>query len=227
MAVRFSDSEDDNLAPVIPLFGGRQNAPSDGPSEVAAVSGERAPIRAIQEPVDWAAQVHSDAGERGACSTAQFDAAWTRLVKKLRSKPLSEREARRFLSTPADDDALSDELVEAAVEEAQRLGYLDDAKLAEQLVHRARNRKVQGRSAIAQELSTRGIDRAQIDAALEEMPDDEAERAREFARSRARSLVGLEPDVALRRLSGQLARRGFGGLALTIAREALDEARSG
>ena len=35
---------------------------------------------------------------------------------------------------------------------------------------------------------------------------------------------GLERDVALRRLAGQLARRGYGGsAALNAARQALDE----
>ena len=62
------------------------------------------------------------------------------------------------------------------------------------------------------------------DAALAELPDDDAERALEFARSKAGSLRSLERDVALRRLAGQLARRGYGGsVALNAARTALDE----
>ena len=59
---------------------------------------------------------------------------------------------------------------------------------------------------------------------LAELPDDEFERALDFARQKARSMRDLDREVALRRLSGQLARRGYGGKALAAARQALDEA---
>ena len=66
--------------------------------------------------------------------------------------------------------------------------------------------------------------REDADAALAELPDDDTERALEYARTKAGSLRHLERDVALRRLAGQLARRGYGGsIALTAARAALDE----
>ena len=63
-----------------------------------------------------------------------------------------------------------------------------------------------------------------VDAVLAELPDDEFERALDFARQKARSMRDLDREVALRRLSGQLARRGYGGGALAAARQALDEA---
>ena len=70
-----------------------------------------------------------------------------------------------------------------------------------------------------------------VDAALEALPDDDADRALEYARQKARTMRDLDRDVALRRLSGQLARRGYGAQALDAARRALDElsrpARSG
>ena len=48
-------------------------------------------------------------------------------------------------------------------------------------------------------------------AALAEIDDPESERARavELARSRARRMGSLAPEVAYRRLAGLLARRGF------------------
>ena len=49
---------------------------------------------------------------------------------------------------------------------------------------------------------------------LAELPDDDAERALEFARSKAPGMSRLEPDTALRRLLGQLARRGYGEVLL-------------
>jgi regulatory protein len=101
-------------------------------------------------------------------------------------------------------------------------GYLDDSRLAEQLLDGALGRKAQGATAVAQTLARRGLDREVIDIALASLPDDEAERALEFARQRARGMSGLDHDVALRRLHGQLARRGFrGAVALDAARQAL------
>ncbi|WP_411155947.1 regulatory protein RecX [Microbacterium sp. NIBRBAC000506063] len=89
-------------------------------------------------------------------------------------------------------------------------------------------RRSQGRAALARSLAQRGLDRSVIDEALAELPDDDAERALEFARSKARSLARLDPDTALRRLVGQLARRGFGGgVAMNAAKQALREASSG
>jgi regulatory protein len=66
------------------------------------------------------------------------------------------------------------------------------------------------------------------DAALAELPDDDADRALDFARTKARSMSSLDRDTALRRLVGQLSRRGYGGsVAMTAARQALDENGSG
>ncbi|MFT3798657.1 regulatory protein RecX [Microbacterium sp.] len=141
------------------------------------------------------------------------------LLKRLRTRSLSEREARAFLR----EQRLSPEAVESIVAVALGHGYLDDARLAEQLIHSGTTRKGQGRRALAQSLAQRGIPREVIDAALAELPDDDAERALEFARQKARSMRGLDRDAALRRLSGQLARRGYAATALSAARQALDE----
>ncbi|WP_309069645.1 regulatory protein RecX [Microbacterium sp.] len=148
--------------------------------------------------------------------------AEARLVKALRRRSLSVSEARAKLR----EDQLDADDIDEIVERLVRLGALDDAALADQLVYAGVERKNQGRRAIAQSLSARGIDRAVIDQALAELPDDDFERALEYARGKAASLLRFDDDTALRRLSGQLARRGYGGgLALSAARAALEEAR--
>ena len=81
---------------------------------------------------------------------------------------------------------------EAIIDEFTRHGYLDDAALAEQLVHVGVDRKGQGRQVIAQTLAGRGVPRDVADAALSAIPDDEAERALEFARSRASRLGDVD-----------------------------------
>lgn len=143
------------------------------------------------------------------------------LLRKLRTRSLSIREARAALRDADVDGDVAEQIIEAF----EQNGYLDDARLAEQLLDGALGRKAQGATAIAQTLARRGLDRDVIDIAMASLPDDEAERAGEFARQRARGMSGLDRDVALRRLHGQLARRGFSGpVALDAARRALDEA---
>ncbi|MDY0909248.1 regulatory protein RecX [Microbacterium sp. CFBP9034] len=146
------------------------------------------------------------------------------LLKRLRTRSLSVSEARGLLREYDLDPAATDHVL-ATMEE---YGYLDDAALAEQLVHAGVDRKGQGRQVIAQTLAKRGIPRDVADAALAAMPDDDLERALEFARGKARSLRSVDRDTALRRLTGQLARRGYGGaVAMTAARTALDESPGG
>lgn len=147
----------------------------------------------------------------------QREQAEAALLKKLRGKGLSISEARSYLRGLSFPDDVQNDIVDAFV--ARR--YLDDAVLAEQIVYAGSTRKGQGRRAIALALSQRGIDRDVADAAMAELPDDDDERALEYARTKANSLSRLEPDVALRRLMGQLARRGFSG---SVARDAAQQA---
>lgn len=203
---------EDSLAPVIPLFG----ADAAGRARPAA-SAPQTWHTTWTEPVDADAP-GGDASDDSA--DERTEAGEAALLRKLRTRSLSVREARAVLVERELDEASVDSILDRFM----RDGYLDDAKLAEQLVYSAVDRKGQGRMAVAQTLAKRGVPRDVIDAALAELPDDEFERALEFARGKARSMRDLERDVALRRLSGQLARRGYGAQSLTAARQALDEA---
>ena len=117
-------------------------------------------------------------------------------------------------------------VAEATVERFTSRGWIDDAVLAEQLLYAGTSRKGQGRRAIAQTLSARGIARDVADAALATLPDDDDERALEYARSKAHGLRSYDLETAMRRLMGQLARRGYSGsVAANAARTALTEQR--
>lgn len=149
------------------------------------------------------------------------DAAAEKLVRKLRSRSLSVVEARAILRA----ESVAAEYIDDVIDDFLRRGYLDDQVLAEQLVLSGVERKGQGRVALSRSLAQRGISRDVVDAALGEVPDDDAERALDYARTKARSLSRLDFDTALRRLVGQLARRGYNGsVAMTAARTALQEA---
>ncbi|NLP83650.1 regulatory protein RecX [Microbacterium sp. CFH 90308] len=226
---------DDGLAPVIPLFGDRtataaaaaaRRAANTGPEEnrgvVPAFPGsEASPVwhsSWIDGDDEAGAAEEEDAYD--ACGAIERDIAEKNLLKKLRTRSLSVREARAVVA----ERDLDDEAIEAVLDGFLRRGYLDDAALAEQLIHAGVDRKGQGRQVIAQTLAKRGIPRDVADAALAALPDDDLDRALEFARTKARSLRDVDRDTALRRLTGQLARRGYpGSLAMTAARQALDE----
>lgn len=209
--------QSDRLAPVIPLFGDRGEV-RPAPIEPRAEGAESRAAAAPQWHQTWTDEV-DETGDVDADRAGEIEAAEQSLLKKLRSHSLSLREARAALERAG----LTLEEASTVTDRFAHNGYLDDAALADQLIHKGLQRKGQGRQAIARALSQRGLDRDTIDAALAELPDDDAERALEFARSKVSAMEGLDRDVALRRLAGQLARRGYGGAALSAARQALDE----
>ena len=146
------------------------------------------------------------------------------LLRKLRAKSLSISEARLVLR----GHGLEAGQIDDVIDDFSRRHYLDDAVLAGLLVTSGVERKGQGRVALSRALSQRGLPRDVIDAALDELPDDDAERALDYARTKARSMGRLDNDTALRRLIGQLARRGYNGsVAMNAAKTALREVSSG
>lgn len=200
-----SPSSAPELAPVIPLFGG-------------------APARAEYVPAAYSAAEGDDGEDDEANVAIDRENAENILLKRLRTRQLSVAEARTLVA----QRGLGADEVDSVLEDFLRRGYLDDAGLAEQLIHVGTDRKGQGRQVIAQTLAKRGIPRDVADAALATLPDDDFERALEYARSKARSLASVDRETAVRRLAGQLARRGYrGSVALTAAQTALDESSSG
>jgi regulatory protein len=209
----------DGVAPVIPLFGAA-DAPTRHPARVNDDPAPAAPVRRSTN-VRFVPDADDAAGEVAAPSAADVLADAERmLTRKLRTRSLSVAEAK----TAAAGHLVDTDVIEGLIAEFVRKGYLDDAALAEQVVHAGITRKRQGRRAIGGELSRRGIPRSVADAALASLPDDDDDRALEFARTKARSLGRVDREAALRRLVGQLSRRGFpSSTAMSAARTALDE----
>ncbi|RIX31223.1 regulatory protein RecX [Amnibacterium setariae] len=123
---------------------------------------------------------------------------------------------------------LPPEDVEAEVDRLRRTGLLDDAAFAARLVDRLRDRKGLGDQAIRSTLRGRLVPQDVIDAVLLEQAEDEetAEaRLQEVADERARRLGSLAFDVAERRLTAYLMRKGYSGSAVrTAVRSALEGA---
>ena len=117
---------------------------------------------------------------------------------------------------------------EVAVQVLDRLeevGLVNDAAFAEAWVGSRQQRRHLSRPALRRELQTKGVDREQIDAALETVDyGDELAAARELARRRHAAIAELPFPVRYRRLAGVLSRRGFGtGIVTQVLREVLGE----
>lgn len=247
----------ERIAPVIPLFGGKSSdaarpdaigpSPSgEEPTSAGPVSDEGTPserhpargaaarmaalrqpetdrtaprLRALRQPGDDERDAEEARSREEIRATAE-----EALLRKLRSKSLSIAEARSVLRG-YDLDAGG---IDDVIDDFRRRSYLDDAVLAGILVTSGVERKGQGRVALSRALSQRGIPRDVIDSALDELPDDDADRALDYARTKAQSMSRLDNDTALRRLVGQLSRRGYNGsVAMSAAKAALREVGSG
>ena len=120
-------------------------------------------------------------------------------------------------------------VVDAVLDRFEAVGLVDDARFAALWAEsRRRSRGLSG-GAIARELRARHVSEEIIAGVLASFdPDGEAARARELARSRARTMRGLDRRVAHRRLAGFLARRGYGpSVAADAVARALDELPEG
>lgn len=119
---------------------------------------------------------------------------------------------------------LDEHVVEAELDRLEGVGLLDDAALADTFVRTQHERKGLGRGAITAELRRRHIDQEHIDAALEQVDDDDEQtRATELAVKRAGQLSSYDLETAKRRLHGFLSRKGYSS---SVVRTAIDEAMS-
>jgi regulatory protein len=181
-----------------------ESEPSGQPADPApAASAPPSNVTALPEPADEASAPSAD---------ELLDDAVTRLTKWLARSPKSERECDAYLVEQTELDASQRAEV---LERMRGYGYLDDARLAEQLVNGRLARKGLGKAGMARELRQRGLDTETIDDALDESDASEFDTALELANKRARSLQDLEPEVARRRLYGYLGRRGFSGAVVS------------
>ncbi|MFQ5528771.1 MAG: regulatory protein RecX [Gemmatimonadota bacterium] len=155
--------------------------------------------------------------ETAASDVEALEAALRLLSFRARSRVELQRRLRRSgHALPA---------IDVAVARCDELGYLDDHAFALAYVRDRLKFRPRGRRVLAAELRVRGVDRttavSAIDEAFTEADVSEAELADRLARTRARSLVGLESAVARRRLAAYLARRGFSSATI---REAVGQA---
>lgn len=126
-------------------------------------------------------------------------------VVLLTSRPRSVKEIRTRLK----QKGYSEPAIETALERLEGWNYVDDEAFAKFWVENREANRPRGRRLLEQELREKGIDREIVRQAIDDAGIDERAAAVELARTKARSYAGLEPEVAKRRLSGFLARKGY------------------
>jgi regulatory protein len=121
-------------------------------------------------------------------------------------RPRSEGEIRtRLRKADVPDDTIS-----LVIDRLRSWHYVDDADFARRWIENRATHRPRGARLLAEELRAKGIPPQLMAEALDEAEIDEFADALELARQRSRQLAGLEPAVRERRLSGFLARRGYG-----------------
>ena len=223
-------SDGDRLASVTWLFGQPEEHPTTeptrSPSVVPASPGAAAPEFTARE-----VQSESSAppGERHSRASRPSRAGEFERINNVSMHAL----ARRGMSVAEMRDYLigRDFDKHEADDECERLlgvGLLDDFALAETLIRTLRQRKGLGRSGVTAELRRRKLENEAIEAALEDLDDDELARAIDLAERRAPQLRSLDSETAKRRLSGFLMRKGYsGGIVRVAVDRALGAASSG
>jgi regulatory protein len=112
---------------------------------------------------------------------------------------------------------------ERVLDRFTEVGLIDDAAFAATWVRTRHAGRGLSRSALRRELRDKGVDDETVADALSEIDsDDETAAARALVARRLPATRGLPRDARLRRLVGQLARKGYpGGMAMSVVQEAL------
>lgn len=164
-------------------------------------------------------EVEESAEEEESVAALDLDALEQTLLRKLHTHDMSVHEVMSWLRSK---DAAEGDAAEL-IAKFERLNYLNDERLARELVSRLSERKGKSKSVISRELRQRGISSHAIETALEAIDDDdELAKATELALQRVRQFSKLDQATAERRLVGFLSRRGYSGQTVREAcREAL------
>jgi regulatory protein len=141
--------------------------------------------------------------EQGELRQEVFDKAMEYLGQRLHSRSELQRKLKRR--------EYGDAVVEAVLENLERLGYLNDERFAHAKALSAAQHKHHGRRRAYVELVKSGVEHDVAHKALDDVYEahDSLAAARLLARKQAPRLRKLDPPVARRRLVGMLLRRGY------------------
>src|SRR5436309_11037556 len=128
-------------------------------------------------------------------------------VQYLGNRPRSVAEIRRHLR----GKRYEDEAIDGAIDKLRAQRYVDDLDFAKYWVEQRSRFRPKGDRALVSELTSKGVSRETIDAALGDMPaESESDRARRAIARQVRRWESLEPRERKRKIHAFLAARGFG-----------------
>lgn len=139
-----------------------------------------------------------------------------RALALLAVRPRSARELLERLAGVADAG-----LARQVVSELERRGLVDDRRFALEWVRSRQASRGLGPARLRFELLRKGVARELAEAALREAGAEEEALAVAVARRQLPRYARQPPEVAVRRLAGYLARRGFGPAAVSRALRAV------
>ena len=100
--------------------------------------------------------------------------------------------------------------IDAVLDRLEAVGLVDDASFAADWVTSRQQRRHLSRRVLRRELQAKGVERGEIDSALDHVDlDAELRSARELVERKRAVMSGLSREVQYRRLAGMLSRRGF------------------
>jgi regulatory protein len=128
-------------------------------------------------------------------------------VRFLAARPHSVAEIRRHLHGKRYDDTA----IDGAIDRLRAQRYVDDLDFAKYWVEQRSRFRPKGDRALVSELTSKGVARETINAALGELPpESEADRARRALARPAARWRSLEPTERKRKIHAYLVARGFG-----------------
>lgn len=193
-------------------------------SDASDASDADADADANEVDIEIRVSEQADDGAAAASDTLdQAERAEKVLLHRLRGRSLSTVEALLVLNATGVDSGEASEIIEKFTE----LNYLDEVKLADQIIHSHNVRKGLGRTGVEAEMRRRKLDPSVMMDKLEELPDDEAERAIDLATKRIGQLERYDDQTIDRRLTGFLMRKGYSSAAVRLAVRAAMDSRGG
>ena len=134
--------------------------------------------------------------------------------------------SRKQLADILERREIPTEIAEAVLERFTEAGLIDDRRFAETLVATRRSARGLSRSALARELSTKGVSPEIIDEVLSELTaEEELATATKLAVKRIRGLMSHPRETRNRRLLGFLQRKGYSSsIAFAAIKTAENEA---
>ncbi|WP_203566627.1 regulatory protein RecX [Aestuariimicrobium ganziense] len=145
------------------------------------------------------------------------------MAREIALRKLTQRaHSRAELAQAMQARHVPQEAIDEVLDRFTEVNLVDDAAFAAEWARSRHEYKRSSKRVITEELRHKGIDQELIVEAVSGIDrDSELAAAREIAAKKARSLSGLDPAVAQRRLAGALARRGYGpSVVQQVVREA-------